>query len=192
MELEIPEGATPLDHEELNDLKPNHITNQSELNEWESSNISNAMMWLENTKEQVLSIEFVRKLHLKMFNNTWKWAGKFRKSNKNIGVDWEKIGPSLHDLLEDTKIQIKHQSYSNDEIAARFHHRLVKIHCFPNGNGRHARLECDKLLEELECEKFTWGGSSLANESESRKRYIQALREADKNDYAALLKFVRS
>jgi Fic-DOC domain mobile mystery protein B len=192
MELETPEGATPLDHEELNDLKPNHITNQSELNEWESNNILNAMAWLERTNEEVLSIDFIKKLHLKMFDNTWKWAGKFRRSNKNIGVDWEKIAISLHDLLEDIKTQIRHKSYSNDEIAARFHHRLVKIHYFSNGNGRHARLGCDKLLEELKCEKFTWGVSSFANESESRERYILALREADKNDYNSLFQFVRS
>lgn len=192
MELETPEGATPLEYEELMELKPTHITKQSELNEWEANNILSAMMWLETTRDEVLSENFIKKLHKKMFDKTWKWAGKFRKSNKNIGVDWETIGVRLYDLLKDTQTQIQHKSYSKDEIAIRFHHRLVFIHCFPNGNGRHARLACDQLLEKLEEQKFTWGWGGVSDANEIRKRHIQALQAADKGDYGPLLRFVRS
>lgn len=190
MELEYPDGATPLNPDEIEGLKPIHITKHSELNEWESDNILNAMIWLENSKEEVLSEKFIRKLHKKMFDKTWTWAGKFRVTNKNIGVNWEMISTYLRDLLDKTKTQIQFQSYPKKEIAVRFHHRLVQIHCFPNGNGRHARLACDKLLERLGEEKFTWGGDSLTDENEIRSRYIQALRAADMGDFVPLLQFL--
>lgn len=172
MEFEYSEGATPLDHDEVEALKPVHITKQSELNEWEFNNILIAIEWLESTREDVLSEKFIKKLHKKMFDKTWSWAGKFRKSNKNIGVNWETIGTRLHDLLKDVMAQIHHKSYSNAEIVVRFHHRLVFIHCFPNGNGRHARHACNKLLERLKAEKFSWGESSSIDLNEIRKRYL--------------------
>ncbi len=192
MELEYPDGATPLDADEIEGLIPIHITKQSELNEWESDNILNAMEWLQNSKEEVLSEKYIKKLHKKMFSETWKWAGKFRLSNKNIGVNWETIGPCLRDLLEDTKTRIHFKSYSNTKIAVLFYHRLVFIHCFSNGNGRHARLACNKLLEIMKEEKFTWGENYSTKAEEIRKRHIQALRAADKGDYGPLLEFVRS
>lgn len=193
MESEYPDGATPLDNDEKEELIPNHITLKSELNEWESNNILNAMRWLENTREDVLSEKFIRKLHKKMFDKTWKWAGVFRKSMKNIGlVAWEKINISLRDLLEDTKTQIRCKSLTNDEIAAQFYHRLVYIHCFQNGNGRHARIVCDKLLESLGEKKFTWGWGNFTDANEIRDRHLHALSAADKGDYGLLLEFVRS
>jgi len=192
MKFEYSEGATPLDCDEMKELKPLHITKQNELDEWESNNILTAMTWLKGTREEVLSEKFIKILHEKMFDKTWRWAGKFRKSNKNIGVNWETIATRLHDLLNDVRVQIQHKSFSNDEIAVRFHHRLVSIHCFPNGNGRHARLVCDKLLEILKVEKFSWGARTSNDLNETRKRYIQTLQAADKGDYRPLLDFVRS
>lgn len=128
-----------------------------------------------------------------MFSKVWKWAGAFRKSGKNIGVDWHKISTELQTLLDDVRYWIENKTYSEDEIAARFHHRLVWIHLFPNGNGRHARLMTDVLLKDiLHQEPFTWNIKRINVEDDVRALYLKALREADNLDYSALLEFVRA
>jgi len=192
---ELPMGATPLDPDEIEDLKIRTITTRGELNRWELQNIGEAMDWLNTrkNKSKILNEDFVKKLHEKMLNKVWAWAGSFRKTDKNIGVDKYRIGVELNILLDDIKYWIENNTYESDEIAARFHHRLVKIHCFPNGNGRHSRLMTDTLLSDLlDKEPFTWGGGDLSIEGDVRERYINALRSADNNDYAPLIKFVRS
>ena len=188
-------GATPLDPNEVEGLIPSHITNQQQLNEWEQANILEVEEWTNRHKfitSKVLTIEFIRRLHLKMFNKTWRWAGKFRKSNKNIGVHWSHVSTELKNLNEDVKYQIKHDVYPIDEIAARFHHRLVYIHPFANGNGRHARLMSDIFLLSQNHKRFSWGNkSNFTVLSNIRKKYIQALRAADKMDYSLLIDFLK-
>jgi len=187
-------GTTPLDINEIEGLIPSHITTQSELNEWEQTNILKAELWLNKTmpnNEEILNIEFIKKLHHKMFSDTWHWAGKFRKSNKNIGIDWHLISVQLKYLLDDVKFQLPHKTYSMDEIATRFHHRLVFIHPFANGNGRLSRLITDHFLIAQDHERFTWGQNNFNNSNDTRKTYITALRLADKQDYSLLLKFVK-
>ena len=192
IELDYPAGATPLDADELASLIPAHITMQGELNEWEQLNIVQGENWARKQRNEVLNEGFLRQLHQQMFGETWKWAGGFRKSDKNIGVDWLKIGVELRKLLDDTRYQIEYASYSSDEIAVRFHHRLVAIHPFPNGNGRHARLMADLLVERLGSPRFTWGRRNLVDASETRQDYIAALKAADARDIAPLLAFARS
>jgi Fic-DOC domain mobile mystery protein B len=195
--FDCPPGATPLDGDELASLSPGHITTQGELNEWEQLNIVQGESWARKQRKEILNEGFLRQLHKQMFGETWKWAGKFRKSDKNIGVDWLKISVELKNLLDDTHFQIEHASYSPDEIAIRFHHRLVAIHPFPNGNGRHARLMADLLIERLGKPRFTWGSRSmnsgnLLDANETRQHYISALQAADCRDIAPLLAFARS
>lgn len=193
--LDYPPGATPLDGDELASLIPNHITTQGELNEWEQFNIVQGEQWAKRQPRQrtdVLTETFVRQLHRQMFGETWKWAGDFRHSDKNIGVDWLKVGVELRKLLDDTRYQVEHGSFPADEIAIRFHHRLVAIHPFPNGNGRHARLMADLLIERLGKPRFTWGSQSLVDANDTRKNYIAALQAADRRDIAPLLAFARS
>lgn len=192
VKLNHPPGATPLDGDELACLIPGHITTQGELNEWEQLNIVQGENWARKQRKEILNEAFLRQLHRQMFGETWKWAGEFRKSDKNIGVDWLKIGVELKKLLDDTHYQIEHASYPPDEIAVRFHHRLVAIHPFPNGNGRHARLTADLLVERLGRPRFTWGRRSLVDASETRQQYIAALQAADNRDIAPLLAFARS
>lgn len=192
---DLPKGATPLDPDEMEDLKIKTITTRGELDRWEQQNIGEAMDWLESrkNKSEILNEDFVKKLHDKMLNKVWAWAGNFRKTDKNIGVDKYRIGVELKILLDDTKYWIDNDTYEPDEIAARFHHRLVKIHCFPNGNGRHSRLITDTLLSDvLNKEPFTWGNGNLSIEGDIRDTYINALRSADNNDYGPLIKFVRT
>jgi Fic-DOC domain mobile mystery protein B len=195
--LDYPPGATPLDGDELASLIPGHITTQGELNEWEQLNIVQGEQWARKQRKNILTESFVRQLHKQMFGETWKWAGEFRKSDKNIGVDWLKIGVELKKLLDDTCYQVEHGSFSADEIAIRFHHRLVAIHPFANGNGRHARLMADLLVERLGKPRFTWGSrslnaGSLVDGNATRQQYIAALRAADRRDIAPLLAFARS
>ena len=126
-----------------------------------------------------------------MFGRTWKWAGRFRASEKNIGVDPRLIGMKLTEPFRDVQVQLEHRSDAIDEIAARFHHRLVWTHPFPNGNGRFFRTMTDLLLKSKGEEEFTWGGGNL-NAGEIRDKYISALRAADARDLRLLFAFVRS
>lgn len=194
MNFEYPEGATPLDPDEAEGLLLPHITNRSELDRWEQDNIAEAGAWAFRRKQKdLLSEEFARRLHRKMYGNVWRWAGDFRRTGKNIGVEWWSIGPELRNLLADVATWVESGSYSPDEIAARFHHRLVSIHLFPNGNGRHARLMTDLLLVQvLDRQRFSWGRENLVRAGDCRQRYIGALRAADRHDYGPLLEFVRS
>ncbi|XWN36464.1 MAG: mobile mystery protein B [Balneola sp.] len=192
--FDYPEGATPIDEDERKALLIPHISTREELNEWEQRNITDAYSWLERTRQKdYLSEEFIRKLHKEMFGKVWAWAGNYRQTDKNIGVDWSQIPVRFRQLLDDTSFWIDHETYTPDEIATRFHHRLVFIHLFSNGNGRHARVSTDVLLEKvLGQEPFSWGSGSLMEESDIRRTYIEALRSADKNDYQPLIEFMRS
>lgn len=193
-EFEYPPGATPIDPDEAEGLRLSHITTRSELDRWEQDNIVDAENWaFRRRSDDLLSVNFILKLHEKMFGVVWDWAGSFRRSEKNLGIDPLSIRSSLRELLEDVKAWIEFKTYPTDEIAARFHHRLVAIHPFPNGNGRHARLLADLLLVHvLDRPRFTWGSSSLTDAEECRANYISSLRSADRHDYGPLLDFVRT
>lgn len=192
--IEYEDGATPLDYDELNGLLPTHITTRSELDFLEMENINQAILWSDNLKTtDILNIEFICTLHKKMFSNVWKWAGTFRNSQKNIGIPHSQIQVELQTLCDDAHAWIEYNTYAPDEFAARFHHRIVFIHPFSNGNGRHARLMADLILEKIfDTNVFSWGGNGLANHNKTRKGYIKALKLADEHDYSLLLKFVRS
>lgn len=154
----FPPGATPLDPDEAAGLIPTHITTQEQLNEWELANILEGERWVFSRKRKdLLSSRFFRVLHERMFGNTWRWAGTFRATEKNIGIDPAQIAPELKKLCDDVAHQIQHASYPLDETAARFHHRLTWIHPFPNGNGRLSRTIADLLLVQNDAPRFTWG-----------------------------------
>lgn len=190
--FETDDAATPLTEEEKQELIPVWITLRSELNELERKGILNAEKKLfARRQKDILTENFVRSVHKKMFENVWKWAGKFRTTEKNIGVAPYKISMELKNLLDDATYWVQNMTYSPDEIAVRFHHRLVWIHPFPNGNGRHSRLMTDLLLREMGQERFSWGRGSLVEPCELRTKYIEALRSADNGNIAPLLDFVR-
>lgn len=193
-DFDAQEGQTPLDPDEKAGLIPRHIETKGALNDWEQENILQATKWLRSARlPEVLSESFCRDLHRRMFNKTWKWAGKFRTSDKNIGCDWTLVAVKLSQLLGNALYWVDNKTFDPDELAARFHHALVWIHPFPNGNGRHARMMADALLKQLGRPAFSWGsGANLIAANEVRARYLAALRAADKNDFTALLAFVRS
>jgi len=188
----VDDASTPLSPEEREDLIPSYITLRGELNEAEQANILKAENWAFSRKRNVPNMKFLNDLHRRMFGGVWKWAGKFRHSGKNIGVDAYRISNDLRQLIDDCLYWIEHGTYEPDEIAARFHHRLVFIHVYPNGNGRHARLAADLLLVFMGQDRFSWGREGLNDAGETRARYVAALRSADNHDYQPLFSFVRS
>ncbi len=189
-------GQTPLDEDEIDELKIKTISTRGELDEFEQANIEKAIEWSLKRKysyQNILTTEFVKEVHKRMFADVWKWAGNFRKTNKNIGVDKYIIGQELRLLLDDCVFWIENKTFPEDEIAIRFKHRMVKIHLFPNGNGRHSRFCADILVSHaLNRPVFTWGGSNIADKGETRTRYLKAIYEADSGNIEPLLLFARS
>lgn len=196
LELEYGDGQTPLDQNELLGLKTPSITTKGELDEMEQNNIEEAQLWLLGRKltyQQILSPNFITSLHKRMYGNVWNWAGELRKINKNLGIPFYQIPSELKQLLDDTQFWIENNTFHPDEIAIRFKHRIVSIHCFSNGNGRHSRLMADILIEKIFKQAlFTWGMSDLSAENNARSNYLKAIKLADKHAYSELLKFARS
>jgi len=192
--IKIEDGATPLEYGEIKGLIPTHITTKGELDALELENISRASAWIQTINaDEILNTYFICRFHKKMFGDVWKWAGKYRKTEKNIGIRHVDIPVEVHNLCDEAAGWIEFNSYPPDEFAVRFHHRLVFIHPFSNGNGRHARLMADLILEKIfNKEPFSWGKVNLAKTGNVRAVYIEALKKADDHDYNQLLKFVRS
>ena len=184
---DLPEGATPLDPDEAEDLLPSHIRTRGELNVWEQENILVAVDWVQRTRAEALDEATIRELHRRMFSETWRWAGRYRTSDKTIGIHWPQIPVALRNFVEDGRLWIREEVFPPDEAALRLHHRLVQIHPFLNGNGRHARLWCDMLLGQIGRPIIDWGGAKLDTAGEHRKAYIRALWSADQGDLQPLL-----
>ena len=196
LEFVYKDGQTPLEEEEKDGIKIKSITTQRELDEFEQLNIEKAVEWtiLTNLKpENILTEKFIKDLHKKMYGDIWKWAGEFRRTEKNIGIPWTKIGLELKNLLDDTKYWLENKTFSAEEIAIRFKHRIVSIHCFPNGNGRHSRMMADIIMESIfGNEIFPWHQSNMVKANEIRKEYINALKEADHGNVEPLIEFAKN
>ncbi len=188
------DASTPLTPDERADLIPSHITTRDELNEFEARGVADADRWaFSRRRSDLLSAPFLRQLHRRMFGEVWRWAGTYsREVKRRIGVDCYLIEPQLGELFDTARYWIAHETYPADEIAVRFHHELTRIHPFPNGNGRLARLAAERLIVELGGERFTWGRTNLVAEAQARTAYIGALHQADRNLIKPLLQFARS
>lgn len=196
LKLEYKDGQTPLTEESKRGLLIDTITTQGELDQFEQKNISKAIQWTIGKNisiDKLLSVEYLILLHKKMYGEVWKWAGDFRTSETNIGVPAHTIGIELRQLLDDAKYWVDNSVYKPQELALRFKHRLVSIHCFPNGNGRHSRLMADLIMEKIyKGDNFSWGGSNLVKADELRKQYISALKKADNGNLEDLKTFAES
>jgi len=193
LDLKYIDGQTPIDEDEKEGLRIETISTKEELDEFEQLNIEEALQWVFGKKfrlKQVFTEKFICDLHKRMYENVWNWAGKFRKTDKNIGVHKHQIPMQLKVLCDDTMFWIENEIFPQEEIAIRFKHRLVSIHCFPNGNGRHSRIMADIIVDKLfNKEPFSWGAANLSNASNSRAIYLKAVKAADLNDYQPLLDF---
>lgn len=188
-----PDDATPLEPEERDGLLQSWVTTRADLNEAEQASIDKGAAWARRRRgRDMLSEDFVRRLHKRMFGEVWAWAGSYRRTGRNIGVDAYRIPAEVAQLLDDVRFWVEHGTYDPDEAAVRLHHRLVSIHPFPNGNGRNARMMADLLIQQLGRPPFAWGGADLSDIGEKRRRYIDALQSADRHDIAPLLAFARS
>lgn len=196
LKLEYNNGQTPIDDDEKEGLKIKSISIRKELDEFEQVNIQKALKWSFSNKltiEKFLTEKFIKLLHKKMFDEVWKWAGSYRTSNKNIGVDKFEIGIELRKLFDDSKFWYSDKVFTPDEFTIRLKHRLVKIHLFPNGNGRHSRLFADIIITKVfNLPVFSWGNKNLTTISDVRNKYISALKTADEGDYSKLVEFSRS
>jgi len=196
LELEYVDGQTPLDEDEKECLLIKAITTRGELDEFEQQNIEQAVQWtlMRSFKQiEIFTEPFIKEVHKKMYGDVWTWAGEFRKTNKNTGMDKWQVSVELKTLLDDTIFWITKKLYEPDEIAVRFKHRLVSIHCFPNGNGRHSRLMADIIIEKIFKQPvFTWGAGDIVHIGEMRKKYLVGIKTADKGDYKPLIIFARS
>jgi len=194
--IEYIEGQTPLDEDEKEGLLIKSLTTRGELDEFEQYNIEKAILWTLRKKWKpgyILTESFVKNLHKKMFGDVWSWAGEFRKTNKNIGVDKYRIGIELKILLDDSLFWLNNNTYDDDEFAIRFKHRIVKIHCFANGNGRHSRLMADIIISQIfKKPEFTWNRFNLNKKGEARSAYLSALRQADAGDIGPLIIFAKT
>jgi Fic-DOC domain mobile mystery protein B len=190
-------GNTPLTPDELAGLRPG-LTTKGELDQFERTNILDANRWAFNPRvlkrEDPFVEPYLRRLHKRMFDQTWTWAGRYRKTDKNMGVPFHQIMSEIASLLGDTHYWMENEIFDIEEIAIRYHHRLVQIHPFPNGNGRHARLLADVIVVKNGREPFTWGRQELADVGLARAEYIRHLQAADVNndDVQSLLRFARS
>ena len=192
-----PEDATPLDPNLRKDLLQTWITNRSDLNEAEQENILKGSAWARRNRgtpkaTDILTDNFVRTLHKQMFGEVWRWAGSYRETKVNIGIDSHLVPARMAELLDTVCFWIEQKTYPPDEIAVRLHHGLTQIHGFPNGNGRHAREMADLLIERLGGKAFSWGSGSLQDTGTLRTKYVDALKAADGHDMAPLMAFVRS
>ena len=191
-----PNDATPLTPAERDELLQSWITNRNDLNEAEQENIVKGASWARGRRNlkpaDILNDEFAKSLHKRIFGDVWKWAGTYRQTERNLGIDASRIANETAALFDDVRYWVDNKTYPADELAVRLHHRLVAIHPFPNGNGRHARLMADLLIERLGGKPFIWGGGSLIDVGELRTKYIAALKAADNHDIGPLLAFARS
>ena len=191
-----PPDATPLTPSERDGLKLAWVSTRSDLNQAEHDNILKAMNWASRLRSKnpvtLLNAEFACQLHHRMFGDVWTWAGAYRMSERNLGIFPHRIAEEVAQMFDDVAYWVEHKSFGSDETCIRLHHRLVYIHPFANGNGRHSRLMADLLSERLSNTRFSWGGETLINASELRSSYIAALKVADNNNIQPLLLFARS
>jgi Fic-DOC domain mobile mystery protein B len=186
------DANTPLEAEEREQLLLSYITTRGELNEAEASNIADGYGWFIARKRDILDPQLLSALHKRMYGQVWKWAGSYRTTPRNIGIDAYRIPTEVRGTIDTVRYWVENTTFDPDEIAVRFSHMIVAIHPFPNGNGRFSRLIGDALASQLGQEPFTWGRVSLIDPGETRDAYVAALKAADNHDYGRLIGFARS
>lgn len=187
-----PDGSTPLSPQDQKGLRQSWIVTRDDLNAAEQANILAGRAWALRSRMNLTSDAYLMRLHIRLFGDVWSWAGKFRTVETNIGSPPHELPIRLRQFLGDVDYWLANDTFSPDELAARFHHGLVLIHPFTNGNGRHTRLAADLMCRQLGVSPFSWGRDSLDIIGDARRAYLSALREADLHHFGPLLAFARS
>jgi Fic-DOC domain mobile mystery protein B len=194
-------GETPLTDQDLQGLKLPFVKTRAQLSAVEGPNIVSGKEWaLRSRKSRVpnmLTVEYLRELHRRMFNDVWDWAGQIRLTELQnaFAASVPDIRPQLSILYADAaEYWLTDKRMTPEEFAVRLHRRVVKIHPFRNGNGRHSRLLADLVLSKhFGIEPFTWGGSAqLGTGDPHRQPYLEGLKSADRGDYGPLMKLCRA
>jgi len=185
-------GHTELGDDERRGLIPSYIATRGELFEAEERNIAHALLRRPPTIDHLLDDSYLRGLHGAMFGDVWAWAGRYRVRDTNIGIPFERISAEVRALVLDARAWVDHETYEPDELAIRFHYRLVAIHPFTNGNGRLGRIAADYLIVELGGSRFSWGAQSELDTDNLRTVYVEAFQSADRGDVGDLRSFARS
>lgn len=186
------DGQTELSEEDRLGLVPSYIATRGDLFDAEQRNIAQALLRPVPSLTRLLDDRYLRELHRAMFGDVWRWAGNYRTAETNIGIAPQDIAARILDLVRDAAAWIQDDTAVPDELAVRFHHRLVAIHPFPNGNGRHGRVAADYLSIGLGRPRPTWGRDLAADADGIRAAYLDALRRADVGDLRELIEFARS
>ena len=172
------DGQTPLPKELRKGLIPKTVQSMGELDEYEESNIADGLVWLEHYNENdYLTSTFWTKLHKKLFDRVWKWAGKKRdhELQNPYFKSPHQIWPEFKKLEDDIQFWIAHKTFSGHEFAARLHERIETIHPFPNGNGRFGRIITEYICLRQGIPIPTWGTSMKDNPDLRSSMYINAL-----------------
>ena len=189
----IGDGHTELSEEDRQGLIPTYIATRGDLFDAEQRNISIAVLRLRPpAPSRLLDDKYLRDLHRAMFRDVWTWAGSYRTTQTNIGADPREIATAVRLLVGDARAWEEYGTYPPAELAVRFHHRLVAVHPFPNGNGRHGRIAANYLIEGLGGTPFSWGASLDVETDELRRAYQEALRQADAGEISDLVAFARA
>lgn len=184
------DGTTPLDPDEADGLIPGWVATRGDLDVVEQANVAAAMQWASRRRwsiETLLSDATVRDVHRRMLGDVWNWAGSYRTSEKNIGVPWADVRRAIHDLMADAMAWVDSERPS-ESLLADFHHQIVSIHPFPNGNGRHGRLMTDLLATVIGVPPSTWGRAPSIDIMVARRHYLDALSAADRGSLEPLLR----
>ena len=191
-----PIGATP--GGDTSGLLLEHLSTTTARNAAETEAISRAYdkyVFRARRKKQGtewLTDDFIRRVHADMLGTIWEWAGKYRQTKFNLGVDPHLIREQIKLFTEDFLYWNGTEStMSVIEIAARIQHRLTNIHPFTNGNGRHARLITDIFLHSRKLPIPQWPQIQLmAQGNEIGEQYITAMKKADNGDINDLIQFI--
>ncbi len=189
-----PEGATPID--DVSGLLVD-ITTRGELNDAEGLNILTATDWIDKGRiDDLFTVQFYRELHTKMYDQVWSWAGALRSQTgqtthpgsrpEAVDLDLGRVAMEFHcewEALNDNSHLLP--------FISRYHHALVLVHPFNNGNGRWSRLAADAVIQRLAGRPpLTWATDTLVVDSDERKEYIAALQAADTGDFQPLLDYI--
>jgi Fic-DOC domain mobile mystery protein B len=190
----VGDGHTEVPADERAQLIPTWVATRGELFAAEEASIAVGTLGLAPSAAALLDDLYLRRLHTRMFDKVWKWAGRYRRHETNLGIDPVEIPAAVRALVADASAWVEHGTYDVDELCIRFHHRLVAIHPFVNGNGRHGRISTDLLAKSLGGPAFTWGQNLTVDTAELRHRYRTALQRADRDndDVTDLIAFARS